>query len=358
MRAIAGPKAEAIRCWILEIIDEPHARVGGACRARDWYAAFIRGLDAEAAETRHAVQADWQTLERTLLETERTTAKRSTVFGLRRGEKSNPGIDAALLQIVRWRIEDLALFGLSKLFRHILSQIASAGDQLKDVQRTLGQLSATFAAESPWQAVEQGPARDKVFDEVRVRRYRPFATDHARPGPADRRGVPIAIPRSTWRLAKLVQERQRHAIPGPPPPAGRGTSPGFRPRSREFRSHRPCSALRKTPRAGCERLNECINAARPRISACGGGQRLLAILPDNPQGDALRAAVAELNPPATVVGYSEPDVVFAFELQDLSIPHVAARLIEDRTDFAQMAARLHTRVDVVWTPLAQLAAPR
>jgi hypothetical protein len=262
-----------------------------------------------------------------------------------------------LLRIVRWRIEDLALFGLSKLFRHILSQIASAGDQLKDVQRTLGQLSATFAAESPWQAVEQGPARDKVFDEVRssvTDRLRQIMPDLVLRTAAgfqsqflDQHGGLRNLCRNVNAMQSLVPSALRAEAQAQVFDALKGIP--------------VASALlgaAEDPESRRERLNECINAARPRISACGGGQRLLAILPDNPQRDALRAAVAELSPPATVVGYSEPDVVFAFELQDLSIPHVAARLIEDRTDFAQMAARLHTRVDVVWTPLAQLAAPR
>jgi eukaryotic-like serine/threonine-protein kinase len=354
VRAIAEPKAEAIRGWILELIDEPHARVGGACRARDWYAAFIRALDSEAAETRQGVQADWQALERTLVETERTVAKRSTVFGLRRGEKPNPAVDAALLQIVRWRIEDLALFGLSKLFRQILSQIATAGDQLKDVQRTLGQLSATFEADSPWQAVADGASPKKVRDEVRVavteslRRMMPDLVDRTAAGFQsqflDQHGGLRNLCKNINAMQSLIPSALRAQA-----------------QAQIF------AALKEIPVASAllgpaidsagrlERLNECIDAARPRISNCGGGQRLLAILPNNPQGDALRAAVSELKPPATVVGYSEPDVVFAFELQDLSIPHVAARLIEDRTDFAQMAGRLHTRIDVAWTPLAQLA---
>lgn len=355
VRTIAAPKGEVIRNWILELIDEPQVRVGGACRARDWYAAFIRRLDDEAAELRQAVQADWQNLERTLVETERAAAKRPSVFGMRRAEKPNPSVDAAMLQIVRWRIEELALVGLSKLFRHILAQIASAGDLLKDVQRTLGQLSETFAAETPWQHADGRSASPKVADEVRV-----AVTENLR------RKMPELVQRAAAGFQSQYLDQQgglrnlcknANAMHNLVPSALRALA-----QAQVF------AALKEIPIAEALlgsaddaasrliRLKECIDAAKPRISGCGGGQRLLAILPDNPHGAALQTAVSqELQPPATVVGYSEPDVVFAYELQDLSIPHVAARLIEDRTDFAQMAARLHTRIDVVWTPLAELA---
>jgi serine/threonine protein kinase len=355
VRTLAAPKGEAIRNWILELIDEPHVRVGGACRARDWYAAFIRGLDAEAAELREGVQADWQTLERTLVEAERTAAKRPTVFGIRRGERPNPSVDAAMLQFVRWRIEDLALFGLSKLFRQILAQIASAGDHLKDLQRTLGQLSEAFAAESPWRPADDRQASAKVVDEVRL-----AVTDSLR------QKMPELVQRAAagFQSQFLDQHgglrnlcKNANAMHNAVPSA-----------LRTLAQAQVFAALKEIPIAQAllgsaddaasrlERIKECIDAAKPRISGCGGGQRLLAILPDNPQGAALQTAVSqELQPPATVVGYSEPDVVFAYELQDISIAHVAARLIEDRTDFAQMAARLHTRIDVVWSPLAQSA---
>ena len=355
VRTLATRKGEAIRNWILELIDEPHVRVGGACRARDWYAAFIRGLDAEAAELRQAVQADWQTLERTLVQTERTAAKRPTVFGIRRGEKPNPNADAAMLRIVRWRIEDLALFGLSKFFRHLLAQIASAGDQLKDLQRTLSQLSETFAAETPWQPADAHPASAKVVDEVRgavtenLRQKMPELVQRAAAGFQSQFLDQHGGLRNLCKNANAMHNLVPSAL-------------------RALAQAQVFAALKEIPIAEAllgvtddapsrlVRLKECIDAARPRISGCGGGQRLLAILPDNPQGAALQTAVSqELQPPATVVGYAEPDVVFAYELQDLSIPHVAARLIEDRTDFAQMAARLHTRIDVVWSPLAQSA---
>jgi serine/threonine protein kinase len=357
VRTLAAPKGEAIRNWILELIDEPHVRVGGACRARDWYAAFIRGLDAEAAELREAVQVDWQTLERSLVETERTAAKRPTVFGIRRGEKPNPNADAAMLRIVRWRIEDLALFGLSKVFRHLLAQIASAGDQLKDVQRTLGQLSETFAAETPWQPADARPDGAKVVDEVRVavtenlRQKMPELVQRAAAGFQaqflDQRGGLRNLCKNVNAMQNLVPSALRALAQAQVFAA-----------IKEIPIAKALLGSAEDAPSRLERLKECIDAAKPRISGCGGGQRLLAILPDNPHGAALRTAVSqELQPPATVVGYSEPDVVFAYELQDLSIPHVAARLIEDRTDFAQMAARLHTRIDVVWSPLAQ-SAPR
>jgi hypothetical protein len=102
-----------------------------------------------------------------------------------------------------------------------------------------------------------------------------------------------------------------------------------------------------------ERLRACVDAARPRLTDCGGSQHLLAIVPKNSAGSALHDAVSQLDPPATLVNDSDADLVFCYEVQDLSLSNVAARLIENRSDFVQIAARLHTRMDVAWSGLGQ-----
>jgi hypothetical protein len=49
---------------------------------------------------------------------------------------------------------------------------------------------------------------------------------------------------------------------------------------------------------------------------------------------------------------TEPgDLAFLYELGDLSLPHVAAHLLDFRPDLAEAASRLHTRCDVAWTRL-------
>jgi hypothetical protein len=59
----------------------------------------------------------------------------------------------------------------------------------------------------------------------------------------------------------------------------------------------------------------------------------------------------KLDPPATVITDAGADLVFCCEAQDLWVPHVAAALLDGRGDIAQVAARLHTRSDVSWSPL-------
>ena len=70
-------------------------------------------------------------------------------------------------------------------------------------------------------------------------------------------------------------------------------------------------------------------------------------------GSALQEAITQqLTPPPTIVSDTDADLVFCYEVQELSLANVAARLIENRNDFVQIAARLHTRSDVAWSGLA------
>ena len=59
----------------------------------------------------------------------------------------------------------------------------------------------------------------------------------------------------------------------------------------------------------------------------------------------------KLVPPATVGFDAGADAHLLYELERLPIKLVAGRLTESRNDFAEIAGRLHTRVDVEWSDL-------
>ncbi|MEX0977611.1 MAG: hypothetical protein WDZ48_02090, partial [Pirellulales bacterium] len=101
-----------------------------------------------------------------------------------------------------------------------------------------------------------------------------------------------------------------------------------------------------------ERLRVVLDAARAKLADCGGFQRLFAVLPASSAGSALHDALSkQLTPPATVITDTDADLVLCYEQQELSLVHVAARLIDGRSDIVQIAGRLHTRMDVPWSQL-------
>jgi len=348
LKHLATPRGEAIRDWILKFVELPASRVGGAARARDAYAALLRELTEDATRLVKDTQQNLQALEQSVMVIDKTPPPR-TIFGTRRvDQKRVAEIDGLLLLVVRLRLQELTVQGVVKLLRLLSASVASAGDQIKDLQRELGQWSGTFDADWPWD--EESPEPQNVGEEVQR-----FVGERLRERLAE--------------LARRVDDQVQSQFVE--------AQGGLRTVCQKADALRPkmLEALRASARAevlaalsaipldepllgqraeaeGLERLNACIATARPPLVDCGGGQRLLAIVPQSGNSGPLQETIsAKLDPPATILAGTEADLVLVFEQQELSLPHVAARLIEGRKDFVEIASRLHTRVDVSWSEL-------
>jgi hypothetical protein len=104
---------------------------------------------------------------------------------------------------------------------------------------------------------------------------------------------------------------------------------------------------------GNEGLKGYLETATPELSTCGGVKRLLAVLPDGLEDASFRDAVKEhVTEGPSIVFDRDYDVVLCWEFDELPLSTVAATLIDCRIDHAQVASRLHTRIDVSWTSLA------
>lgn len=104
-------------------------------------------------------------------------------------------------------------------------------------------------------------------------------------------------------------------------------------------------------------IRRCLSGAKPALQACGGRRRLYCILPaEAAQAITSETLAAQIGPeefsqPTTVIPDASGDVVLLFEMGEMSVKHVAASLIDQRADLAELATRLFTRSDVTWTPL-------
>jgi len=347
LQKIVAPRAREIRQWIVGIIDDPAGRVGAACRARQWYAGQIQNFESQCADMLHGVQLEIHAIEQSVLTAEKETPERPRFFGSRKAEKNQVYNHAALLRIIELRGEETALIALAKATRVILSEITAAGDEIKDVQRTLSELSTEFSAAAPWgHSTDEAPPTD-VADQVRAavsqrlrqrmaelavkvdRRAQQFLAEHGslrelcKKADTVRTVVPAAL-RSAARQ-EVVEALKQISIAEPL----LGTDSG---------------------EGQLQRIQKCL--ARPRIENCGGAERLVAVLPESTRDSQLPALLGQLSPPATVLFDADADLILVHELQDLQIPHVAQFLLDGRQDLVQVAARLHTRIDVGWTPMS------
>ncbi len=98
-----------------------------------------------------------------------------------------------------------------------------------------------------------------------------------------------------------------------------------------------------------ELLKPCLERAAPRLQACGGSRRLWSIAPSAALGAALRGALElETTQQPSLAIDSHSDCVIGWEIEGMSLPRVAADLIDNQRDIASLAARLHTRLDIAW----------
>jgi hypothetical protein len=100
------------------------------------------------------------------------------------------------------------------------------------------------------------------------------------------------------------------------------------------------------------RLQELLHSARPKALDAGGARRLLLWLPRGGQHEQLQKLLAAgLEQKSSVALGIGGEAVFCYEGEQVSLPRLAARLIEYRRDLAEAADRLHARMDVEWSQL-------
>jgi hypothetical protein len=109
-----------------------------------------------------------------------------------------------------------------------------------------------------------------------------------------------------------------------------------------------------SPQAAADSLPKLLQSAVPRLRGVGGFKRSIVLLPDGTSGRALHQRLpAELTASATTLFDPYEDIVLLQEFQQLPLVDVADMLIAGRRDYADIAQRTMTRVDVYWTPLQQ-----
>ncbi len=350
LKQLAASKGQAIRDWILALVDHPASRVGGAARARDAYAAHLRELQAEAARGVQETQQNLRALEHWLVNSDKNPPVRARVFGTRRAEQRRMDeADRRVALVVRLRIQELTLEGVVKLVRLLEASVSAAGDQIKDLQRELGQWAERFDADWPYED-DAAPSADSLADEVE-------------------RHVAAQLRTRLGELAQRVDDQVQSRFVEP----GGGlrtvcqkaetTRGSVLDALRSAARAEVLAALKEIsiddallgggdPRQQTERLQACLASARPKLLDCAGSQRLLAVLPTGSAGGALQSAISQhAEPQATLLTDADPQLILCFEQQELSLAHVAARLVEGRKDLIEIAARLHTRADVAWTDL-------
>jgi hypothetical protein len=106
-------------------------------------------------------------------------------------------------------------------------------------------------------------------------------------------------------------------------------------------------------------LKKCIENATPKILHCGGAHRLMVSMPASQLSPRLAELAGQGCPQKPSLVYdSTGDIVVCREVDQISLANIAAALAHDDPHCVEVAQRLHTRVDVQWSPIdAPLSQP-
>jgi len=338
LKQMADGISPAVRQWILGLVAQPTFRVKAAQRVAEHVGEHLRTLSSEASEAMKAVRRKIVSLEGTL-RLEQVPARWKSFFGLKLRRKLI--VDKRLLQYFRLRIEELTLNGVCRFSGLILTEVATLNDTLRNLAADLNRLAEGCSKTSQPVAGEQPGAHSsdavrRVITETISEHKAELVSDMERQLEPELTRVITSDLHGLRRLPHHVLRRAaRLAILR----ALKQFGPGSMLDSAEANPLQPVFAI-----------DAGLKAATPRLLECGGARRLLLVAPADFSSAQLMEQLDDVQEPPTVVVSTEDDVLLCYELEQLSLRRVAAAVLARRFQNVEVAARLHTRIDVSWSP--------
>lgn len=327
-----------LREWIEAIVDDPQGRIRGARHAAAWFQQYLRGLIDRLGEARGQLIRQIDTVAQSLAATEMREGQ------MRR--RTLQELSTAFLQYCRLRLFELCVQRAGRIAHALQGHTMAGQDLLADLQRAIEQLATMF----PEAVFTDGPHLLRPLREEAVSQLQ-AAQDALAQQVEDQIGQTILTAWGGLRVVASCDAATRQSL-----------MEGLRRAAREAVRSKiqsfDLAGVLLAPGASDSPLAEALKSARPRLACCGGRQRLICLAPAS-LTDVVRQALATCTSSAAGLATStlamlptEPgDLALIYELGDLSLPHVAAHLLDFRPDLAEAAGRLHTRCDVAWTKL-------
>lgn len=105
-----------------------------------------------------------------------------------------------------------------------------------------------------------------------------------------------------------------------------------------------------------EWLKPQLDLAFPTIlNECSGATRLILAVPERSNSNVINEHIAEhCDEQPFVVSCTNGGVALCFEAEQIHLANIANRMINKQPDALELVERLHTRIDVEWTPLSEI----
>jgi hypothetical protein len=340
LNQLAAERADVLREWILGLVIAPEHRLVGAQRAVECVAEHLRTLTAKAGEGIQDSLRQLASLKQSLLGDKSGGRDwlRSRGFAWKRRLVADP----RLCQYFHLRIEELLFTGARRLVGLMLGHVAVIGDKLRNLAADLNRLVEEFGC--------QADANVEGSSAGVSERGSSLVTEMIAPVEAE---LIAEIDRAMREeLHRVAATGGSNALAVLPPLLRRTAREVIHGQLKKVTVREIVASASARVQNPVFSLAAGLSAAAPALIDCGGAQRLLLVAPEGILPAQLLEQLGDgAAEPPTVIADEENEVLLCYELEQLSLRRVAAAVLDRRFKSVEVAARLHTRIDVPWSAL-------
>ncbi len=330
---VGNERAASLREWVWELVDNSRGHILGARRATKWLAQHMQG-QARKAGDRAKSDAD-----------EAMAVRRAAADPAKNEEVEELASSSLLASYYHLRLSQALLRSVAKMLRRIDElHVAAMASELHGLLRELNLLSERFVAHPVMEAPQPDGTGALTFQQyVEWLAQTTLSHRSAELGAlveADLFGEDGGL-RTLLASNVAVQTDFADTM-------RRIAGNVLRNAVREVNvAEVVLAATASSQDQESNPLRQSVDAIAPCWTDCGGAKRLLTIVPRSSGSEPMAASLERyLGEPLTVAFDTDGDLVFCYEAEGLDIVDVAWKLVGDRPDLLQVAARLHTRADI------------
>ena len=320
MARFLAHKTKAARQWLTGLLEIPDARLDRAWQAATCFARQLGKLESSASQVRQRLGDE--------------------VAGLKtQAAESQP--DRLLLQYGRLRVYEMAHRCVRDGVRAMRLEMTAIAEDFQKLRGMLIGVAAEFESQCAANEDEQVPDADGGT---------PDQENSAGPTP---------------RLLELMDRQMRNRFAG----AGHSLHGVLTGRMRDpnllYKSLRETGRviLRTRFAEGDRKPSEratsneqirgdtqaLIDGSTPKLLDCGGAKRMLMVAGDQSDLASMKRGIEQATGDSvTALACPGSDTLLCCEMERVPLDNIAASLIGGRREYAELASRLHTRIDVKW----------
>lgn len=328
---------ESIRDVLMRLTSNPDARIAGAQQVAQWMCDRLRQFE-------RATSTEWTRIEERLTALETSLPEKVTRggggFWKRKSRRGDSWIDYCQL-----RAHLIILESVARFVRRVNTHLSNYREQLKNAQFSLSRVASQFDSEQAWSAAltksrSEGPEKRSLAQSIGtlIDSQMPSLITKLDQGLGDEL-IQLDSSRKPEETEQLNAQRFARTL--------RAKSWGVL--AEALRELDLASRMFAEDTKSVGKISDFLPDAVPRLPKSGGEKRLLVVSPLTTSEETVRNGLKHCEEGQfSLVRAGESELALCYEVQNLQLPIIAARLAEHRENCILAAGRLHTRIDVVW----------